>query len=137
MYADMKLLLKKIDSNAEDLIEFSPEDTRVAVAVLLFRVIIIDGKVRDSEIKRFREIVQDHLNVEPDELLLFENMVRQRIACEETLAPSAEIISKMPSETKREILNFMKEISISDNEFHEFEINLVTRVSSLFGMPVD
>lgn len=137
MYADMKNLLDKLDSQDSERIEFTPRDTRIAAAVLLFRVIIVDGRVRESEMKRYREILQDNLKVEPDELRLFEKTVREQAGNETSLFPHAEIVAKMPRETKLEILKFMKEISVSDNELHEFEINLVARIAELLGLPVD
>jgi len=137
MYADMKSLLKKLESNGGELIEFTPSDTRVAAAVLLFRAILADGRVRDVEMKRYREILEDHMNVEPDELRLFENVVREQSESETSLLPHTEIVAKMPIETKREILQFMKEISVSDNELHEFEINLVTRTAEMLGLPIE
>ncbi|MCF6322175.1 MAG: TerB family tellurite resistance protein [Rhizobiaceae bacterium] len=133
----MKSLLAKLDAHAGELIEFTPSDTRVAAAVLLFRAILADGRVRDVEMKRYREILQDHMDVEPDELRLFEDAVRKQSDSETSLLPHTMLASKMPLKTKREILQFMKEISVSDNELHEFEINLVTRNAKMLGLPID
>lgn len=137
MYADMKKLLAKFGSQDNKQIKFSPQDTRIAAAVLLFRVILIDGRVRESEMKRYREILQDHLDVEPDELGLFEQVVRERIESDTSLFSDTRNIERMPIETRRNILRFMKEISISDNELHEFEINLVVRTAEILKLPVN
>lgn len=133
----MKSLLEKLKTHEGGQIVFTPQDTRIATAVLLFRVIMVDGRVRDAELVRYREILQDHMNVEPDEMALFEDVVRKQSESDASLVPYADIVAKMPVETKREILRFMKEISISDNEFHEFEINLVTRTAELLGISVN
>ncbi len=137
MYADVKKLFEKLNSECGKEIQFSPQDTRIAAAVLLFRVILVDGRVRDSELTRFREILQDHMNVEPDELALFEKVVRERIKNGTSLYSEAHNIERMPLETKQEILRFMKDISISDNELHEFEINLVVRTAEILKLPVN
>lgn len=130
----MKNLLAKLVAAKKDQIVFTPDDRRVACAVLLYRVIMVDGRVRREEMQRYREILQDHLDVGPDELPLFEKMVIDQSASENSLFPHTEIVAKMPLETKREILEFMKQISVSDNELHEFEINLVTRTSQMLGL---
>lgn len=137
MYSDMKKLFAKLNAGEKEQIQFTPQDTRIAAAVLLFRVILIDGRVRESELVRFREILQDHMDVEPDELALFEQVVRKRIEDGTSLYSEARNIERMPIETKREILRFMKEISISDNELHEFEINLVVRTAEILKLPVN
>lgn len=137
MYADMKKLLAKFGSRDDKKIQFTPQDIRIAAAVLLFRVILVDGRVRESEMKRYREILQDHLDVEPDELGLFEQVVRERIESDTSLFSDARNIERMPIETRRNILRFMKEISISDNELHEFEINLVVRTAEILKLPVN
>jgi len=137
MYTDMKILLEKLGNQEEELIEFTPRDTRVAAAVLLFRAIVADGRVREVELKRYREILQDHMGVEPDELRLFENVVRDQSDSETSLFPHTTIVAKMPLKTKREILQFMMEISVSDNELHEFEINLVARAAEMLGLSID
>ena len=132
----MKNLLAKLGASEGDKIEFTPQDTRLASAVLLFRVIMVDGRVRQAELVRYREILQDHLNVEPDEMQLFEQAVREQYNSETSLLPHTKIVAQMPKETKQEILKFMQEISVSDNELHEFEINLVTRTAQLLGIKV-
>ena len=137
MYADMKSLLERIGAQKGALIQFTPKDTRVATALFLFSVIKVDGRVRHQEMTRYREILQDHLNVEPDELQLFEQKVIELYSVEDVLFPDNEIVASMPIETRRLILGFMKEISVSDNELHEFEINLVAKAAEILGLSVD
>jgi uncharacterized tellurite resistance protein B-like protein len=119
------------------MIIYSAQDTRLAAAVLLYRVIVVDGHVRDAELRRYREILQDYIKVPPDELALFENLVRERYYGANSVPDCTDIVSKMSSETKRAILKFMEDISVSDNEFHEFEINLVTVTAKLLGLSDD
>lgn len=137
MYAIVKQFLEKLGDSDADLIEFSVSDNRVAMAVLLFRVITVDGLIRDAEMARYRELLQDHLNVTPDELDLFEQVVRTESNGENGLYSFTTAVSRLPQATKRHILDMMRDISISDNELHEFEINLVARTAELLELPLD
>ena len=134
MYTDMKNLLERIGAQDGELIQFTPQDTRVATAMFLFCVIKVDGRVRTAEMTRYREILQDYLAVEPDELDLFERKVVEQYSCNKSLFPHQKIVAGMPIETRRLVLGFMKEISVSDNELHEFEINLVAKAAEILGL---
>jgi uncharacterized tellurite resistance protein B-like protein len=137
MYAIVKSFLTRLGTGNDELIEYSAGDKRIAMAVLLFRVVTVDGKVRDAEVKRYRELLQDEVGVSPDELDLFEKAVREESDSESSLFPFTVIVNRMPVETKRKVLKMMREISVADNELHEFEINLVTRTAELLNIPLD
>ncbi len=133
MYAMVRQFLERLGSG-EELIEYSTGDKRIAMAVLLFRVVTADGKIRTDEMARYRQILQDDLDISPDEVALFERVVASESDAEHSLFPFTTIVSKMPVETKRHIIELMREISLADNELHEFEINLVTRTAELLGV---
>ncbi|MGI9402405.1 MAG: TerB family tellurite resistance protein [Rhizobiaceae bacterium] len=134
MYSVVKNFLTKLGSGSEDLIEYSAGDKRIAMAVLLFRVMTVDGRVLDTEVRRYREFLQDQLDVSDDELDLFEAAVREESESETSLFPFTSIVNRMPEETKLKVLDMMREISIADNELHEFEINLVSRTAELLNV---
>ncbi|MEZ5800697.1 MAG: TerB family tellurite resistance protein [Nitratireductor sp.] len=137
MYVVVKQFLERLGSSEDGLIEYTHGDRRIAMAVLLFRVITIDGKIREEEVRRYREILEDFLEVTPDELDQFESVVREQHSNESSLFPFTTIVRKMPIDTKRQILTMMREISISDQELHEFEINLVARTAELLEIDID
>ena len=137
MYVVVKQFLERLGSSEDGLIEYTHGDRRIAMAVLLFRVITIDGKIREEEVRRYREILEDFLEVTPDELDLFESVVREQHSNESSLFPFTTIVRKMPIDTKRQILTMMREISISDQELHEFEINLVARTAELLEIDIE
>lgn len=131
MYTDLKDFLKRLGISGGDSIRFSPEDTRLAIAVLYYRVILVDGRVREEEIERYRAILANSLQVNEDELLLFEEKVLELSKSSSTAFPMIDIVRKLPEERKFEILLHMHQISISDRELHEFEINLVVRAAEI------
>ncbi len=131
MYSVFKSVLERLNRSDEQLIEFARGDNRVLFAALLFRVITVDGKIRAEELAKYRDILQDHLGVSPDELTLFESMVKMRTESAESLDFLTLELARLPLETKRQLLKFMNEISVSDREFHEFEINMLERTARL------
>jgi uncharacterized tellurite resistance protein B-like protein len=135
MYAVVKAFLERLGEGQE--INFTESEYRLAMAVLLFRVVTIDGEVKETEIAVYRTLLQEKLNVSPYELDLFEATVRRESEKEASLFPFTTIVKKMPLDTRRQILNMMKEISLSDNELHEFEINLVARTAELLDLPIE
>ncbi|MCB1461051.1 MAG: TerB family tellurite resistance protein [Nitratireductor sp.] len=136
MYAMVREFLERLGSG-DELIEYSTGDKRIAMAVLLFRVVTADGKIRSNELKRYRQILEDELEIPPDEIDLFERVVRDESEAERSLFPFTAIVSKMPFETKRHILQLMRDLSVADSELHEFEINLVARTAELLGIGLD
>ncbi|MFK7901264.1 MAG: TerB family tellurite resistance protein [Nitratireductor sp.] len=137
MYSKVKTLLDRLGDDADAKIEYSQEDTRLAVAVLYYRVIVVDGQVRPEEMEQYRTILSSSLDVSEDELELFEKTVIEHFKNETSLFPFTSIIRKLPSERRREIFKHMQAISISDRELHEFEINFLERVAELLGLKGD
>lgn len=134
MYSSVKSFLDRLNSDDHDKIEYTEIDSRIAVAALYYRVIMIDGQVRASELERYRQILNDSLGVSEDELGLFEELVQKNIKSDRSLLPLTTSIRKLPIEKRREILVHMQQISLSDMELHEFEINLVERTAELLDL---
>ena len=127
-------------SSGDEIIDYTQDDSRTAIAVLYYRVIVVDGRIRIEELDHFRKVLSETLNVTEDELLLFEDKVLDLVKSERSLHPFTTIVRKLPLKTRREILRHMEQISISDRELHEFEINLVARTAELLnieGSPED
>lgn len=134
MYSVTKNFLDLLGSSKDDIIEFGADDIRTSIAVLYYRVILVDGRIRVEELDHFRKVLSETLDVSEDELMLFEETVLAQIKNERSLNPFTEIVRKLPEEKRREILTHMQQISVSDRELHEFEINLVARTAQLLGI---
>ena len=130
MYSSFKTLLKQLDRSGQG-IEFTREDRKLAIALLYYRVIVVDGRVRNEELNRFRQILSENLMITEAELLQFEDDVIERLANDDSTFPLLDTVKKLPLPDRVEILANMHEISISDRELHEFEINLVYRAAEL------
>ena len=140
MYSVVKNFMELLGSSEDEIIDFTQDDSRTAIAVLYYRVILVDGRIRTEELNHFRKVLSETLNVTEDELLLFEQKVLELVKSERSLQPFTTIVRKLPLKTRREIMRHMEQISISDRELHEFEINLVARTAELLnieGSPED
>ena len=137
MFSKVENLLKQIGVKDEEIINFAQQDHTLATAVLLYRVIQVDGRVREAEMRKYRELLEEVLDISPDGLQLFENMVESESGRSITLSAFTEIVDKMPTETKQQVIDMMRQISISDNELHEFELNLVARTAELLKISID
>jgi len=134
VYSSVKSFLDRLNAGDNEKIEFSDADSRLAVAALYYRVIMVDGQVRPAELERYRQILSDSLGVSEDELGMFEESVQKKYESETSLFPLASIVRRLPIEKRREILVHMQQISLSDKELHEFEINLVERAAEFLDL---
>lgn len=136
MYSSVKHFLERLGQSSQS-IAYTRDDTRTAIAVLYYRVILVDGRVRNEELSRFRDLLAQTLSVSEDELMSFEEEVLRTAKEDSSLFPLTSVIRKLPISKRLEILEGMKSISIADREYHEFEINLVARAKELLGLDDD
>ena len=72
MYSVTKNFLELLGSTEDEIIDFGADDIRTSIAVLYYRVILVDGRIRVEELDHFRKVLSETLDVSEDELLLFE-----------------------------------------------------------------
>lgn len=134
MYSSYDNFLSKLDASDNEIIQLSQKDPRVAIGILLYSTVHADGRVRSEETQLYRHLLESYLNVSEDEFLMFEDLVSETFKKPESIDSIIEIIRQMPEEKRREVLALMKDISLSDKQFHEFEVNLVAKISRLLGL---
>ena len=130
MYSTYKELIQKLESGNQKGITYNKNDLRQTLGTLLYRVILVDGRVRSEEVELFRTIVETNLGVSEDELLSFEETVQKQATSNETFDKLVNDLKVLSEIEKSAIIAFMQDISISDQEFHELEVNLVSQVKS-------
>ena len=133
MYSSYKVLIEKLERDNQEIISYVKTDRKLAPGILLYRVILVDGRVRDEEVELFREISEDYLEISEDELSGFEDTVRQMATSSDVFEQFVGEMQLLTQKQKQEILTFMQDISISDREFHELEVNLVSQVKALLN----
>ena len=131
MYSTFKHLLDRLESGDGNVITYKNSDSRLMFGIILYRVILVDGHVRDEELELFRRIAETHLDITEDELPGFEDTVEELARSQEKFDHLVNDLRMLSNEKKDKMIAFMQDISISDREFHELELNLVSQVDAL------
>lgn len=134
MYSSYESFIKLLNGGSSEVIQLSQKDDRIAIAILLYSAVTADGKIRNEETQLYRELLERYLKVPEDEFVLFERIVSETCNKPDSINSIIEIIQKMPIKKRREVLQLMRDISLSDKLFHEFEVNLVARTSTMLGL---
>ena len=134
MYSSFENFIELLDAGDNEVIELSQKDPRIAIGILLYSTIQADGRVRDEETLLYRHLLDKYLNVAEGEFLMFEDKVSEICKKPDSINSIIGIIRQMPEAKRREVLQLMRDISISDKQFHEFEVNLVSKVSDMLGL---
>ena len=131
MYSSYKALIDKLDGNDKEIIKFVKRDKKLALGILLYRVILVDGRIRSEEVELFRSIIETQLDITEDELDNFEETAKEMATSNEVFGRFVSELRDLPDTQKGEIISMMQDISISDREFHELEVNLVSQIKAL------
>lgn len=134
MYSTYNCFLEKLDSTDNKIIQLSQQDPRIAIGILLYITVNADGRIRQSETLLYRHMLENYLNVSEDEFLMFEKLVSETFNQPDTIDSITKIIRRMPEDKRREILTLMQDISLSDKQFHEFEVNLLEKISDMLDL---
>ena len=134
MYSSFENFINVLDAGDNEVIQLSQKDPRVAIGILLYSAVHADGRVRQAETDLYRHLLESYLNVSEDEFLMFEDIVSETCNKPDSINSIIEIIRQMPESKRREVLTLMRDISLSDKQFHEFEVNLVARIAELLGL---
>ncbi len=137
MYSSFENFISILDAGENEVIQLSQKDPRVAIGILLYSTVHADGRVREAETNLYRHLLENYLNVPEDEFLMFEKIVSETSNEPDSINSIIEILRQMPESKRREVLKLMKDISLSDKQFHEFEVNLVAKIAALLGLEND
>jgi uncharacterized tellurite resistance protein B-like protein len=114
---------------------FEEDDARLALAALLIHCSEIDGAARISEQARIGALLTRTFGLTGEDLrrLLEEALEAERQAVD--LYRFTSVLKRQMSEAERiRVVENLWEIVFADGESHEFEENLVWRVSELLGV---
>jgi uncharacterized tellurite resistance protein B-like protein len=103
-----------------------------AELLLLFRVILADGEVKDRELDTFKRICRDSFGLDPEAM----DGVYQYLhdyAYETTPAQAAAAFADMPEERRQALLDHMIAIAQSDSDIDPREERFVAKIANLLG----
>lgn len=106
-----------------------------AELLLLFKVILADGEVRQGELDIFKRICRDSFGLDPDVM----DGVYQYLhdfAYETTPEQAAAVFADMPLERRQRLLDHMIEIAEADSDVDQREERFVARIADMLGFDV-
>lgn len=116
-------------------VHFSDDDTRLAVAALLVHLMAIDGAIRDSERAVLRSMLTKKFGLSGGDLdLLIDDAVAAENEAVDLYRFTSVVKRHLGEEERIRLIEALWEIAFADGASHEFEENLVWRVSELLGV---
>lgn len=115
---------------------YSDDEKNTAIAALLYRMVSIDGIVRDVEKTQLRSVLKTRFEIHPP--VLEETIARAMSEHSESagLFPFTSIIMHQCDEHERQdIVMAMWHLALCDGELHEYERNLIERAAELLDTP--
>ncbi len=102
------------------------DPTLTAELLLLFRMILADGTVRQRELDTFKRICSDAFGIGEES---FKGMVRylQDFGYETSAPQALELFRALPLERRQQLVRHLAEIAKADEQLHEHEVKLLKR----------
>ncbi len=135
MFDSLMRLFRDISGASEDRQALSEGDLRVATAALLVHLMSIDGIVDENETEKIRKVLQKHFSLtksETSDLIKFAS--KQDEEAVDLFKFTSVIKRELDEEGRIELIEMMWQLVYADGHVHEFEDNLVWRVSELLGV---
>lgn len=114
---------------------YSPDDSRVAAAALMYHVIQADGVLREVEKDRFTDLVKDQNDLAGKELAQLLAAAKKADAEAVDLYRFTSVLIRQLEEDQRiHFIELLWELVYADGVRHELEDNVVWRISELMGV---
>lgn len=135
MLAALKQLFDRLtdDGNAVNLEE---DEVRLAVAALLYHVVAVDGVVSPTEAAMLANLLKDRFDLDPQAT---RSLVEAAATADEEAVDLFHFTSllkqRLDDSDRARIIEMMWRLVFADGGMHEFEENVVWRVSELLAVP--
>ena len=106
-----------------------------AELLLLFRVILADGEVKERELETFKGICRDSFGLDPDAMEGVYAYLHD-FAYETTPAQAAAVFAELPEERRQVLLDHMIALAEADEHLDPREERFVSRIADLLGFDV-
>lgn len=122
-------------SDDDDERELDGEQLRLATAALLVRACVIDGRIDAKERETVQNLLQSRYELAASEAaaLLAAAEAKERQAVD-LYGFTSVLTRQLDQEGRKRVIEMLWEAVMTDGRVHEFEGNLVWRVSELLGV---
>ena len=135
MLQTLKNLLSNVATNSVEELPLQHGDERIATAALMYHLIAIDGQVDQSEKEALREVLQKNFEIDETELNELIDLAKQRDEEAIDLYEFTSVLKrKLDYEERLNVMDMLWKMVFADGVLHEFEDNIVWRVSELLGV---
>jgi uncharacterized tellurite resistance protein B-like protein len=104
-----------------------------AELLLLFRVMLADGTVKDEEQAAFERICQSAFGIEAEDLDQVTEYLRN-FGYETTGTQAIEMFADVPPERRAALIDHMRDIANADSQFSPDERQLIDKVAGMLGV---
>lgn len=135
MLQSLRSFLSNVNSNSVEELPLQQGDERIATAALMYHLIAIDGHVDQSEKEALREVLKKNFDIEEAELTELIDQAKQRDEEAIDLYEFTSVLKrKLDYEERLNVMDMLWKMVYADGVLHEFEDNIVWRVSELLGV---
>ncbi len=135
MLQSLRNFLSNVNSNSVEELPLQQGDERIATAALMYHLIAIDGHVDQSEKEALREVLKKNFDIEEAELTELIDQAKQRDEEAIDLYEFTSVLKrKLDYEERLNVMDMLWKMVYADGILHEFEDNIVWRVSELLGV---
>lgn len=115
--------------------EDKPLDTRIASVALLVHMMLVDGKVSKAESDKLDALVREHFAKTEDEATRLIAHAKAADARAVDLYSFTQLLkTELPEEERIHIVELLWDMVYADGQLHEFEDNMVWRISELLAV---
>lgn len=133
MWDNILSLFSDLDDNKD--LNLGNDRLKVATAALLIHATYIDGRATTDERQSLETLLKKHYNLSPEETnRLIINAEREEKDAVDLYRFTKVLKDHLDQPGRQNIVEMLWEIVLADDELHEFESNLVWRVSELLGV---
>lgn len=135
MFDSVKKFLAELSAGAAVQKSFEANDFRLAAVALLVHIAEIDGAFDALEQARLQAIVQTRFALSKSQA---RDLIKQAAESEHDavdLDGFTSVLKRMLSDDeRRQVVAMLWEMAYADGEIHEFEANVVRRITELLGV---
>ena len=135
MFDVLKNLFGTLSSDDDARLSLGEEELRICSAALMVRAAMVDGDFAEEERVRLQQILQEKYGLSgPDTLLLIAAAEEREHEAVDLYGFTSVLARHLDQEGRQKIVEMLWEIAFADGHLHEFESNVVWRVSELLGV---
>ena len=135
MLQSIKKYLTRVTTNQDEELPFNQGDERLATAALMYHLIAVDGHVDQSEKDALRTVLKKNFEIEEDDLNELIDQAKKRDEEAVDLYEFTSVLKrKLDYNERLNLMDMLWKMVFADGVLHEFEDNIIWRVSELLGV---